>query len=265
MQVAKMHALVTGGSLGIGVSIAHELRRRGARVTVLGRDEERLRQVAADIDGGWVKLDLADHEKVPKAIPEIEAEHGPIDILVNNAAVAMVQAVVRSAPGDAGWQLAINTISPIELTRQVLPGMIERGRGHVVNVSSLAGCSAVPDLAVYSASKAALHHFTATLQRELRLRRAPVRATVITLGEVAGTGMMEQARQSPLIATVSKRLERTKALPSLTELQVATGVVTAIEKDQDYATVPKRIGSMVGIRNIPSRMQDLLLLGVRDD
>jgi short-subunit dehydrogenase len=144
----------------------------------------------------------------------------------------------------------------------VLPGMTARGRGHIVNISSLAGVTAVPHLAVYGASKAALHHYTAGVQRELALNRLPVGMTLVTLGEVAGTQMMEDARNSPVIAAVSQKLARTRALPDITAAQVAWAVADAVQRNARYLCVPRRIGPIVGLRDVPSRLQDVLLRGV---
>jgi hypothetical protein len=87
--------------------------------------------------------------------------------------------------------------------------------------------------------------------------------TLVTLGEVAGTQMMEDARKSPIIAAVSARLARTKALPDLSAEQVADGIAGAIERNARYVSLPKRISPMIGLRNLPSRVQDLALIGLK--
>lgn len=258
MKLRDTHALVTGASRGIGVEIAREFTRRGARVTVLGRDEERLAAVAEEVGGKSVRLNLGEPADLDGAIERIEADAGPIDVLVNNAGVAWVNGVEEVKPGDAHRLLAVNTIAPIELCGQLLPRMLQRGRGHVVNLSSLAGVSAVPDLAIYGASKAALHHYTTTAQRELA--RTPVRMTLVTLAEVAGTYMTEEATKSPSIAAVSKRLA--KVLPTLTPPIVARGVADAVEQDKRSLTLPRRLSPTLAIRDLPSTMQDLAFLGL---
>jgi hypothetical protein len=90
----------------------------------------------------------------------------------------------------------------------------------------------------------------------------PVGLTLITLGEVAGTHMMEDARQSPVIAAVSARLARARALPPVAPHTVARAVASAVERNRPYVCVPRRIGPMIGLRNLPSRLQDLALLGL---
>lgn len=262
MKIRDRHVLVTGGSHGIGIEIAAEFARRGALVTVLGRNAERLQEVARQIEGGYVQLDLADLSELHGALAHVEDSVGSVDILVNNAAIAVTSAAAEYADGDIERIMIVNTVAPIELTRQALPGMLDRGRGHIVNISSLAGVTAVPHLAVYGASKAALHHYTAGVQRELRIKKAAVGMTLATLGEVAGTHMMEDARKSPIIAAVSEKLARTRALPDIAPTDVAKAVADGVEKDALYVAVPRRLGPLIQWRDIPSRMQDIMFRGI---
>jgi hypothetical protein len=88
--------------------------------------------------------------------------------------------------------------------------------------------------------------------------------TLVTLGEVAGTDLMERARSSPVIAAVSEKLARTRALPTVPTALVADGIVRAVERDARHACVPRRIGPVVALRDVPSRLQDLLLRGITD-
>lgn len=262
MKIDGHHVVVTGGSQGIGVDIATEFCRRGAKVTVLGRNAERLRSVAADIGASWIQLDLGTEAALGSAISDIERSFGPVDVLVNNAGAALVRHADAYECGETKQLVMVNCVAPMELIRQVLPGMRARGGGHIVNISSLAGVSAVPHLAVYGAAKSALHHYSSVVQRELAHERAPVGLTLVTLGEVAGTQMMEDARQSPIIAAVSARLARTRALPLIAPRAVARAVADAVERNKSFVCVPRRIGPLIGLRNLPSRLQDLALRGL---
>jgi short-subunit dehydrogenase len=254
------HVVVTGASRGIGTSLAREFARRGANVSVLARSASALDTLAADIGATAYAIDLSDPHQVDSAIAKIEAGSGPVDVLINNAAVAPVGNLTEEAADSIRRTFAINIISPIELCRQVLPGMLQRGRGAVVNISSLAGITALPTLAVYGSSKAALAHFTGSMQRELR--RTAVRFTIVQLGEVAGTEMMENARTSPTIAAISRRLARSRALPEVTAQDVASNVVEAVERGRRHCIVPRRVTPLQLMRELPSRINDGILIGI---
>jgi short-subunit dehydrogenase len=127
-------------------------------------------------------------------------------------------------------------------------------------ISSLAGITAFPTLTTYGATKAGLVHFATALQRELR--RTPVRTTVVQLGEVAGTDMMERARQSPTIAAVSRRLARTHSMPALSIELVARKIVDGTAAGRRTVVVPARVRGFHVIRELPSRMNDAILVGI---
>jgi uncharacterized protein len=268
LDLAGAHAVVTGASRGIGAALARELAGRGAFVTVVARSEPPLKELASEIGGHAVVADLADPIALDGLIARIEAEAGsgrdpgprPVDVLINNAALAVVDPLTSQSAHGIRQSFAINCIAPAELCRQVLPGMLARGRGRLVSISSLAGITAFPTLTTYGATKAGLVHFTAALQRELR--RTPVRATIVQLGEVAGTDLMEQARRSPTIAAVSARLNRVRALPTLTPQQVAGQIADAATAGARHLVTPKRVTPVHLIRELPSRLNDGLLAGI---
>jgi short-subunit dehydrogenase len=251
------HVVVTGASRGIGASLAREFSARGARITGVARSAEALTVLANEVGGAAVCADLTEPAQLSTLLTRIEDERGPVDILVNNAGVALVDRLVDQDADAIRQSFALNVLAPLELTRQVLPGMLTRGRGGIVNISSLAGITAFPTLSTYGATKAALVHFSAGLQRELR--RTPVRVTIVQLGEVAGTEMMEAARTSPTIAAVSRRLARVHALPPLTTGAVAVAVVDAAATGRRHCVVPRRVLGMHLIRELPSRLNDAVL------
>ena len=258
--VAGSHAVVTGASKGIGHQLARELAARGARVTVIARSELPLKALAEEINGSAVIADLSDADDVDGLIARIEDENGPVDALFNNAALATVDRLVDQSAATIRSSWTLNCVAPAELTRQVLPGMLARGRGRVTNISSVAGITALPTLTTYGGTKAGLTQFTAALQRELR--RTPVRVTIVQLGEVAGTDMIEEARKSPTIAAISKRFARVRAMPTITTATVARKVVDATSAGRRNCVVPRRMGSFHTIREVPSRVNDLLMLGI---
>ena len=260
LSIEGAHCVVTGASRGIGRAVVLNLAGRGARVTAVSRQSDALFQVARLTGATAFPADLADPSQVSGLIARIEAEAGPVDVLINNAGVALVDRLVDQPADGIRSSFAVNCVAPIELCRQAVEGMVDRGRGRIANVSSLAAITAFPTLSTYGATKAALVHFSAALQRELR--HTSVRVTIVQLGEVAGTEMMEQARRSPTVAAVSRRLARTHALPKLTPELVARKVVDALAAGRSHVVVPARLGGLHLLRELPSRMNDALLAGI---
>jgi short-subunit dehydrogenase len=164
-----MHVAITGASSGIGEALARAWAKRGAKLTLVARRGELLEKLAAELGGGplCVARDLAVAETATHWLAEAEAKHGPIDVLVNNAGMENVGKAVNSDPAVGLKLLQLNLITPLLLTRAVLPGMIARKSGSIVQVSSIAGLVAAPGMTWYGASKAGLAQFTETLRAEL--------------------------------------------------------------------------------------------------
>ena len=166
-------AWVTGGGRGIGRAAALALARTGARVAVSARTRAEVEDVAAearDLYGSAEALtcDVADWSQVIDAVGRIESTLGPVDILINNAGVLGPLAPMwTSPPRDWARAIEINLIGAYHCARAVLPGMIDRRRGSIVNVSSGAADFAVANWTAYAASKAGLDHLTRTLGVEL--------------------------------------------------------------------------------------------------
>jgi len=159
LALAGRHALVTGGSRGIGLAIAGQLLEMGARVTLMGRDEEALRTAAGQLAGeasdsvAWVAGDIASHDDVQRALAEARQVHGLVDILVNNAGQAVSQRFDRL--DETGWQrmLAVNLTGTFHCMHAVLPDMRRSGWGRIVNVASTAGLKGYAYVSAYCAAK----------------------------------------------------------------------------------------------------------------
>jgi short-subunit dehydrogenase len=257
--VAGSHVVVTGGSRGIGAGLAAELSRRGGRVTVVARSAGPLEEVAREIGGNAVTADLASMADVDGLISRIEAEHGYVDVLVNNAALVTVRPIWSQTACEVRQTLLVNLCAPMELTRQVLPGMIARGRGQVVNLSSVAAMSVVPTVAPYCASKAGLAQFTATVQRELR--GSGVHMMIVHLGQVDDTDMMADAFTSAPIAVAARRMERVKVMPGISVAQAAAKVADEIGSRRRALIVPAALAPLHYWREAPNRVNDLLTAG----
>jgi short-subunit dehydrogenase len=163
-----VNVLVTGASSGIGAATARAFAARGDTVGICARREDRLAEVAHDLPGGrtWT-VDLADLDGVEAFAARADAELGGIDVLVNNAGIPKRRRATTMSAADAEGVMAMNYFSPVRLTLALLPRMIERGRGDIVNVSSMGVHLVAFGVGAYSASKAALELFTEALYVEL--------------------------------------------------------------------------------------------------
>ena len=161
--------VVTGGARGIGYAIAERAAISGATLSLWDKDAARLGQAVAAFPGASsVALDLTDEEAVREAAVHTEAAHGRIDVLVNNAGITGSNAPAWQLP-SAEWRrvVEVNLVAPFLVCAAVLPGMIARGYGRVVNVASVAGKEGNPNASHYSASKAGLIALTKSLGKEL--------------------------------------------------------------------------------------------------
>jgi 3-hydroxybutyrate dehydrogenase len=166
-QLAKLagrHALVTGGGVGIGAAVSEALASAGARLTLLGRNQERLDERAAALPEAVVVVcDVTDESAVQRACDEA----GPVDVLINNAGLAMAAPFTRTSAADFRSLFEVNALGAFLFCRALVPGMQERGFGRVVNVASVAGLRGFPYISAYTASKHALVGLTRSLAREV--------------------------------------------------------------------------------------------------
>jgi 3-oxoacyl-[acyl-carrier protein] reductase len=168
-------ALVTGGGRGIGRGIALELASAGMRVAVSARTGPQAEDVAREAGGLAIEADVSRREDVDRMTAEVERELGPIDVLVNNAGIAIWESSAWEIPVEDWWHVQeVNLLGPYLCCRAVIPGMIERRRGRIVNTGS--GASYLPGSSstAYAASKAALGRFGETLARQLEPHGIPV-------------------------------------------------------------------------------------------
>ncbi|MBN8992718.1 MAG: SDR family oxidoreductase [Rhizobiales bacterium] len=171
VDAISQNAVVTGAAGGMGRAITRALIDSGRRVVLVDRDMEALRQFADEIgDKAFpIQLDIT-HAKTVDRLPELVPDaFRPIDILVNNAGHDIGGRTRFDAGAADDWSAIIQTnlIGLMRVTRSLLPGMVQRNSGHIVNISSINAVRIVPDMAAYSTSKAGVHMFTETLRGEL--------------------------------------------------------------------------------------------------
>ncbi|MBA3233888.1 MAG: SDR family NAD(P)-dependent oxidoreductase [Propionibacteriales bacterium] len=259
MNVEGSRVLVTGASRGIGAALAESFAARGAEVVLVGRDVAALAEVAQRVDGVARAVDLADPVQVRGLVGEIEADLGPIDVLVNNAGVESAGSFHQLDEQTAEAVYRVNLLTPVELCRQVLPGMGGRGRGHIVNVSSLAALSAFPGLAVYGSSKAGLTQFTTGLRADLR--GGPIGTTLVELGPTT-TDMLGRVMSYRPTADSFARLYALKLLVEVSPRSVAQTTVEAVLVGRQHVRLPRRAAIAAQLAASPRRTTQWLLTGV---
>lgn len=237
--------LITGASSGIGRALAVELARRGAATGLLARREELLREVVAEIEarGGRalsLPADVTDRDSVVASAERLREKFGPVDVLVANAGVGGLTADVRRQVDRIAEVINVNLLGAANAVAAVLPEMLERGRGHLVAISSLAGYRGLPKSASYSASKAALTAMFESLR--LDLRDAGVAVSIIKPGFI----------KTPLTA------HRKAKLPFLLELDDATRkIVNAIEARRTSYAFPWQLAGLVRLGSLmPDALYD---------
>jgi uncharacterized protein len=227
--------LLTGATGGIGRAAAHALHGRGARLLVTGRREELLDEIRAELGGDRVEVLPADLTGA-RGSADLAERAGAVDVLVANAGLPGSGRIEDFTPEEIDRALDVNLRAPIQLTRALLPGMLERRHGHVLLVSSLSGKVASARSALYSATKFGLRGFAAGLREDLH--DSGVGVTVVYPGFVSEAGMFADsgAKLPSWVGTVRPE-------------QVAEAVVRGIEEDRaelDVAPLSLRAGTLLG-------------------
>ena len=228
MRLDGAVALVTGASSGIGAATAAALATAGASLLLSGRDEARLADVAARTGGTALGGDLAmpgGAAALAEQAKAAAAAQGGIDVLVNNAGLGWAGSFGEIPAAKITELATVNLAAPIELTRLLVPGMAERGRGGVAFVSSIAGVTGVRGEAVYAATKAGLAAFAESLAYEVRDRGVAV--SVIVPGVI----------DTPFFSRRGTPYGRARPAP-IPAARVAAAIVSALEHDRAVVYVP---------------------------
>jgi len=258
-----MTALITGASRGVGAHIAEALAKEQMHLVLCSRTERTLAQVAKRLDKYGVHVavlpaDLTKREELEPLVHRASSVTGSIDVLVNNAAMACFLPFHRIRPEDLEKETFLNFMAPLLLTRFLIPGMLARGRGHIVTVSSLNAEVPLAFLASYAATKAGLASFVRSLRPELA--NTGVSASVILPGVVWNEGMVTDFERK-------SNFRMTKLAGGCTPEQIARGVVRAIKRDMPEVIVnhPPVRPILTLLRVMPKTMESLFrVLGVQD-
>ncbi len=231
MRIDGATALVTGASSGIGAATAAALARNGATVALVARRADRLADVAAALPSGrhaFFPCDVRDPAAIDATLDAVRERLGAVDVLVNNAGIGRYLPFIETDAAETAAILKTNLESALHLTRALLPAMLARRRGHVVNVASIAGRIGSRNHAVYCASKFALAGFSESLVYELA--GTGVGVTLVNPGIIA-TEFFDHAS----FASFPSRARR-RAVSAET---VAAAIVRAIERELPEITVPR--------------------------
>lgn len=192
-------AFVTGAGRGIGKAVALALANEGVSVGLLARTETDLKGVVSEIEergvkGAYAAVDISAREEVEQAVQKLTDELGAADILINNAGIGKFESLMEMDPEEWKRTIDVNLMGPYYVTRAVLPQLIEKNRGDIINISSTNGLNGAATSSAYSASKFGLIGMTESLAQEVR--RNNIRVTALAPSTVA----TELAIQSNLIA-----------------------------------------------------------------
>lgn len=240
-------AWISGASSGIGAELARQLAARGTKVVLSARRRELLEEVAASIRaaGGRARvepLDVSDPEATVEALRRLDDELGGIDLVIANAGVGNSRRAVELGWEDCAPTIAINVDGAVASLLALLPRMVERGHGHLVGISSLAGYRGMPASAAYSASKAFLITFLESLRVDLR-----------------GTGVFVTDVRPGFVRTPMTDANRFH-MPFLMDVRdAAARVVDGIERRKAVVTFPWRLAALAQLaRFVPTWLWDRL-------
>jgi short-subunit dehydrogenase len=231
-------AAVTGAASGIGKALAIEFAARGAELALADRDKAGLASVAAEIGSkakvSTHRVDVGEPAQIAGFVREAIAAHPALNIVVNNAGVALLGQFHEIDQAQMEWLFNINFWGAVHSTRAFLPHLATRREAHIVNVSSIFGIVAPPGQTAYAAAKFALRGFSESLRHELQMANSPVRLSVVHPGGIltnivrnsrAGSGVTDNARRA-------ESIERFDQIAKTTPQQAAKTIIDGIERNR---------------------------------
>jgi butyryl-CoA dehydrogenase len=239
-------AAITGAGSGIGRALARELARRGAPLALSDIDDVGLAETVTLCEGAAVKVtsarvDVADRAAVYAWADEVVADHGHVNLIVNNAGVALGATVEAMSYDDLEWLMNINFWGVVHGTKAFLPHLKAAGEGHVVNLSSVFGLISVPSQSAYNAAKFGVRGFTDALRIELDIAKCGVSATTVHPGGIK-TNIARNARIDPSAAALAAGRgagagDDFDKIAMTTPEKAARQILAAVERDRRRALI----------------------------
>jgi NAD(P)-dependent dehydrogenase (short-subunit alcohol dehydrogenase family) len=254
---------VTGAASGIGRALAIDLAGRGSHLALGDIDEAGLAETVARCEGHGIKvtsasLDVADRSAVEAWADQAVADHGRVNMIVNNAGVALVSTVEAMSYEDFEWLMGVNFWGVVYGTKAFLPHLKASGEGHVVNISSVFGLMGIPGQSAYNAAKFAVRGFTDALRIELEMEGTCVSATTVHPGGIK-TNIARNARTNDSLAALTG--EETMAdddlgdqfsrIAATTPEKAARLILTAVERNRRRVLVGPDAKAIDALSRLP--------------
>jgi NAD(P)-dependent dehydrogenase (short-subunit alcohol dehydrogenase family) len=253
-------AAITGAGSGIGRALANNLARQGAHLALADIDDAGLAETVSMCEGYGVKissqrLDVADRAAVEAWAEQVVADHGKVNLVFNNAGVALGATIESMSYEDFEWLMGINFWGVVYGTKAFLPHLKASGEGHVVNLSSVFGLISVPSQSAYNAAKFAVRGFTDTLRMELAIEGAPVSVTTIHPGGIK-TNIAKNARIDDSLTEMAgdpekARREFERAFITSPE-KAARQILAAVQRDKRRALIGPDAKAIDFISRLPT-------------
>jgi len=237
MDIANKLVVVTGASSGIGEAIARAMSDAGAAtVVLLARNEESLQKITNNLQASGKKavyftVDLSSSTDVAKVSQRIVSELGVPDILINNAGQGQWKYLQDTSPEEIQQMMAVPYFAAAWLTREFLPGMLKRGSGHIVNISSVASRFVWPGATAYTAARWAIRGFSEALRADLY--KTGIRVTLFESGEIESPYWQNNPGSRERIPKIGSLL-----IPVLSKEHVAKAVVCGVKKNKKLIVIP---------------------------
>jgi len=249
--MSRRVVVVTGASSGIGEATARAFGRAGDRVVLVARRAALLERLANDIsDALVIPADLTQVDDLARVVDRTQAKFGDVEVLVNNAGAGRYDWLEQLSEDDIRTQIRLNLTAPILLTRAVLPMMLRRRSGVIINVGSVAGRIGAPTLSIYNATKFGLDGFTEALRREVGPQGISV--CIIYPGPIAGTEFGQESRRASVGV-------RTPAVLRRTVEQAAAAIVDLADHPRPRKVLPGIYGAAIGLNALAPSLVDAVV------